>query len=52
MKGRLQEKKKILILAVRLCPLGLDFFQNPKNLILNLVLGLGEVAFILGFFLF
>jgi len=52
MKGRLQEEKKILILVVRLRPLGLDVSQNPKNLLLNLVLGLGEVAFLLGFFLF
>jgi len=41
MKGRLQEKKRILILAVCLCPLGLDASQNPKDLLLNLVLGLG-----------
>jgi len=41
MKGRLQEKKKILILAVRLRPPGLDFVQNPKNPLLDLVLDLG-----------
>jgi len=41
MKGRLQEEKKILILVVYLRPLGLDAFQNPKNLLLNLVLGVG-----------
>jgi len=41
MKGRLQEKKRILILAVCLRPLGLDASQNPKDLLLNLVLGLG-----------
>jgi len=41
MKERLQEKKRILILAVCLSPLGLDASQNPKNLFLNLVLGLG-----------
>jgi len=40
MKGRLQ-KKRISILAVCLHPLGLDASQNPKNLPLNLVLGLG-----------
>jgi len=40
MKGRLQEDNKILILAVRLCPLSLDASQNPKNLLLNLVFGL------------
>jgi len=40
-KRRLQEKERILILAVCLRPLGLDASQNPKNLLLNLVLGLG-----------
>jgi len=41
MKGRLEEKKRILILVVCLRPLGLDVLQNPKNLLLNSVLGLG-----------
>jgi len=40
MKGRLQEKKKILILAVCLCSLGLDAFRNLKLALLNLFLGL------------
>jgi len=45
MKGRLQEKKKIGALLSFLSsvsvPLGLDASQNPKNLLLNSVLGLG-----------
>jgi len=41
MKGRLQEKKRILILVACLYPLGLNTSQNPKNLFLNLILGLG-----------
>jgi len=41
MKGRLLEKKKILAPDGCLCPLGLDVSQNPKNLFLNSVLGLG-----------
>jgi len=41
MKGRLQEKKRILISVVCPCPLGLDASQNPKNLILKSILGLG-----------
>jgi len=41
MKERLQEKKKILILVVCLHPLGLDVSQNPKDLLLNLILDLG-----------
>jgi len=40
-KGRLQEKKRILILVVCLRPLGLDASQNPTNLFLNLVLRIG-----------
>jgi len=40
-KGRLQEKKRILIPAVCLCPLGLDVFRNSKFALLNLFLGLG-----------
>jgi len=35
MKGRLQEEKKIF----RLRPLGLDAFQNPKNLLFKLGFG-------------
>jgi len=38
---RLQEKNRILILTVCLRSLGLDASQNPKDLLLNLVLGLG-----------
>jgi len=41
MKGRFPEKKKILVPNGCLCPLGLDALQNPKNLFLNSVLGLG-----------
>jgi len=40
-KGRLQEKKIILIPAVCLRLLGLGASQNPKNLLLNSVLSLG-----------
>jgi len=50
MKGRLQEKKKILILVVRLRPLGLDASQNPKDLLLNLVFGSRLSDFSLGLF--